>query len=38
VVVVVELMFEKFTVIRSTEKMLNKRVAPAQAIHFLDAN
>ena len=32
-------MFKKFTVFRSTTKKLwNKRVAPAQAIQFIDSN
>ena len=32
-------MVEKFTVFRSTKKKLwNKRVAPAQAIQFIDSN
>ena len=32
-------MVEKFTVFHSTEKKLwNKRVAPAQAIQFIDSN
>ena len=32
-------MFEKFTIFRSsTKKMWNKRVAPAQAIQFIDSN
>lgn len=31
-------MFEKFTIFRSTKKMWNKRVAPAQAVQFIDSN
>ena len=31
-------MFKKFTVFRSTKKLWNKRVAPAQAIQFIDSN
>ena len=31
-------MFEKFTIFRSTKKMWNKLVAPAQAIQFIDSN
>ena len=37
-VVVVELMFETFTVFRSKKKLWNRSVAPAQAIQFIDSN